>query len=181
MWIGLLLGVIAGCGSLFGPSDEEVQKAIIAAFNGFTEVPIIQPADADQFRYSNSATLRNANADETISQEVHMVIDRANGNLAFDGVCQFDEYNDPSTGNTISGSIDYQMKGSFEGNDELAINFVFDLQYAGGAVESITFSIDETFDPVDTLPDLLVNGTSYKFKDEKLRDYVDMLRSMKVM
>jgi hypothetical protein len=180
--ISLALCPVMGCGNLFGPSDEEVTKALVGAINGLKEVPGFQQSDAEQFRYRNTADLFNTNEEKTISQKTTFTIDREDKSLSCEGVCQFDDYADADSGNTINGTIEYQMQGSIDSRGkDVQKTFDFNLQFTGGAVESIVFTIGEDFVQKGIRPELLVNGKPYKFKDEQINDYMRLLRSLKVM
>lgn len=179
---GFVISATVNCSGLFGPSDEDVKNAIDAAVKGMMTVPFSEKLDADQFRYSNIADLYDANADETITQDVTVSLDTKARYLTFEGICSFYDFVDAASGNTINGQINYQFEGSIKkGANDFQMVFEFDLAFAGGKVESIAFTIDENFDQSENQPEILVNGNAYQFKEDVMRSTFRTMRSMNIL
>ncbi|WP_319523318.1 hypothetical protein [uncultured Desulfosarcina sp.] len=179
---GFLIFATVNCSGLFGPSDEDVKNAIDAAVKGMMTVPFSEKLHTDQFIYSNTADLYDANADETITQDVTVSLDTEARYLTFEGVCSFYDFVDAASGNTINGQINYQFEGSVKkGANDFQMVFEFDLAFEGGKVESIAFIFDENFNDPAYRPEILVNGSAYTFKEEAMRDTFRAMRSMNIL
>jgi hypothetical protein len=182
IFAGFLIFATVSCSGFFGPSDEDVKNAIDAAVKGMMTVPFSKKLDADQFRYSDTADLYDANADETVTQDVTVSLDTEARYLTFEGICSFYDFVDTASGNTINGQINYQFEGSVQkGANDFQMVFEFDLAFEGGKVESIAFTIDENFNDPDYRPEILVNGSAYQFKEDVMRNTFRTMRSMNIL
>ena len=132
--------------------------------------------------YIFSCRVNNTNAEETVTQDVTVSLDTEARYLTFEGVCSFYDFFDAASGDTINGQINYQFEGSVKkGASDFQMVFEFDLQFEGGKVESIAFTIDENFDPSDNQPEILVNGSAYQFKEDVMRNTFRTMRSMNIL
>ena len=170
------------CSRLFGPSDLDVMAALNPAWNGFVSVPIFQEHMAEEFQYNDTVEMFNENEDQTITQNSSFSIDKEENSLSGEGVCSFDNFLDNRSGYTINGSIEYIMSGSMDKNsNEMNLEFLFDLTYDGGNIKSISFTMNDKIAQSNDLPEFIVNGKGFQFKEELKNDAFRLLKSMNVM
>ena len=170
------------CSNLFGPSDQDVMAALNPAWNGFVSVPIFQEHMAEEFQYNDTVEMFNGNEDQTITQNSSFSIDKEENSLSGEGVCSFDNFLDNRSGYTINGFIKYSMSGSLDNkSNALNLEFIFDLTYMGGNIKSIAFTMNDEIALSNELPEFIVNGKGFLFKEELKNDAFRLLKSMNVM
>ena len=180
--IPIVLGLYTISCSLFGPSEQDVMDALNPVWKGFASVPIFQDHMAEEFQYNDTVEMFNENDDQTITQKSSFSIDRTENYLSGEGICNFDNFSDDMSGYTISGSIEYSMSGSMdETSDALNLEFTFDLTYDGGDIKSIAFTMSDEIEQSNELPEFIVNGKSFQFKEDLKNDAFRLLKNMNVM
>ena len=179
----IVLGLCTmSCSNLFGPSDQDVMAALNPAWNGFVAVPIFQEHMAEEFQYNDTVEMFNENEDQTIAQNASFSIDIEEDYLSGEGVCNFENFLDSRSGYTINGSIRYSMSGSMDmKSNALNLEFIFDLTYEGGNIKSIAFTMNDEIAQSNELPEFIVNGKHFLFKEELKNDAFRLLKSMNVM
>lgn len=161
----VMLCCIAGCG-LFGPSDDDVIAAVDPALSAFSSLSIEEDDLISQLQYQDTAELSYENVYQTVMQNLTFHLDKAEMFLSCNGVCTLDSYYDEKTGYMISGTIEYNWKGHIENQSDLTGEMVFKMEYSGGPVESVTFSINEQIAQGTQQPHIYVNGKEHVFDSQ---------------
>jgi hypothetical protein len=174
----ILACTVLSCG-FFGPSDEEVYKAMSSAMDALERVPVMTDEIAEKLQYTNTADVHRENKSGTINQTASFSVDRYQKLLLVEGVCSLNHYVDKRFGYTMDGSIAYNFKvgaGKNNYNDDFQMSV--DLKCEGGKVESLKFTIDHKQLMARELPIIWVNGKDHKFKDQFSRNIINKLNTM---
>ena len=170
------------CSNLFGPSDQEVMDALNSSWAAFASVPVFQGSDAEEFQVNDTVEMYNENEDRTITHNSTFTIDIEEKFLSGEGICSFDEFEDDMTDYTINGTIEYSMSGNINrSSDEMNLEIIFDLTYEGGNIESIEFMMDDENMQSGEPPELIVNGSSFRFKEDLKSEVLRLLKDRNVM
>jgi hypothetical protein len=172
----------ANCSGLFGPSDQEVMDALNSSWMAFASVPVFQDSMAEELQYNDTVEMYNENEDRSITHNSIFTIDTEENVLAAEGICSFDEFEDDTTEYTINGTIEYSVSGNMNRNsDEMDLEIIFDLTYEGGNIESIEFIVDDENMQSGEAPELIVNGRSFRFKEDLKNEVFRILRDKNVI
>lgn len=158
----VMLCCIAGCG-LFGPSDKDVIAAVDPAISAFVSLGVEDEDLVSQLQYQDTAELSYENEYQTVMQQMTFHLDRAEMFLSCSGVCTLDDYYDEETGYLMSGTIKYDLSGHIENQADLTMEMVFKMEYAGGPVKSVTFSMNDQTIRSTHQPHIYVNGKEHVF------------------
>ena len=183
-WVvmSMALLLIANSCSLMGPSDQDVVEALDPVLEGFMSVPIFQQGAVDEFEYMDSVDRMNSNDNETISQNVTYIVDSDANQLFCEGVCIFKDYIENRSGYKISGTVNYMMEGEISPkNENITAEYIFDLQYENGKIQSIAFSLNYVPGQPVELTEILVNGKLFESKEALMGNFVRSLQTMKLM
>lgn len=158
----VMLSCIAGCG-LFGPSDEDVVAALDPAMSAFMSLSMDDQDLVSQLQYQDTAELSHENEYRTVMHQMTFQLDREKMFLTLSGVCTLDDYFDEASGYMMSGTIKYDLSGHIQNQSDLTMEMVFDMEYTGGPVKSVTFSAnDQTIQGMHQ-PLIYVNGKEHVF------------------
>ena len=170
------------CGRLSGPSAKDVMVAVDPALDGFVSVPIFQENMVDEFQYNDTVEMFDENEDRTITQNASFSVDLEENILWGEGVCSFDNFLDNRSGYTINGTITYSMSASMDKkSNAMDLEFIFDLTYEGGNIQSIAFTINDEMVESDRLPELIVNGKRFQYGEEIKNDVFRFVKIMNVI
>jgi hypothetical protein len=156
--------LLVSCSS--GPTDQNVWDAMEGGFHALDLVPTeLDESMLDKFNYRDDVTISNHNDDYTISQDIKFELDRDSGRLDLELLWTYDGYIEPKSGNALYGTTIFTGFGNIYDNsfseDDIIIKC--DLNYSGGKVETLSFTLDKEAISKQEIPDLLVNGTPFAF------------------
>jgi len=160
-----MLCCIAGCG-LFGPSDEDVIAAVNPAMAAFASLSIDDEDLVSQLQYQDSTELSYENEYQTVMQQMTFQLDKEKMFLSLNGVCTLDDYHDEASGYLMSGTIEYDVSGYIENQSDLTLEMVYKMEYQGGTVKSITFSMNDQTIQGTHQPLIYVNGKEHEFDSQ---------------
>lgn len=168
-----------------GPTDENVRDAMEGAFEAIDVLPIdFDESALEKFHYRDNVTISKHNDDYTLILDISFGLNRDSGRMDLELLWTYDGYIEPKSGNALYGTTTITGFGNIYDNSysEEDISAKCDLNYSGGKVESLSFTLDEAAMAKNEMPDLLVNGAPYVFSVQPeyspfIRQAISFMRS----
>ncbi len=146
-----------------GPSEEEVIESMDMINKGFQTLPIYNDIVGLELKTYGKAEFSLENDSESIHQNAIYSLEE--DNIILEGVCTFSGYSDNISGVTMNGKITYDFKGKFESAEDPFFQFIYDLTFDSGKVETFQWSINSDNADEDTLPEILINGKKVSYSN----------------
>ena len=164
--IAVLITFIAGCNSLFVPSEEDIFAAMEASLRG-AQSSLKQENMEIIEEYSNAADLAFVTEDETVFHEMSFMINE-DKSADISGKCSLADYQDTFSGYIINGTFSYDLFYPNISNTENAYGeFNFEMDYTGGNID--TLELNFTLDKQGQIEKVYVaaNGKEINIKMQK--------------
>lgn len=158
IWILSGIGIFySGCDLM--TSQEDIKRAIYTVMRGYeTSTKNIQPQIMNQ--YANAADLKFVSNDETIINEMHVLI-RDDNSIVVSGECLFSKYEDPYSGYRVEGGLAYDCVK--DDTDYGSCEFSCNAKLHGGKIRQLDFLLRLDSEGTLAVGSVSANGKKISF------------------
>ena len=158
IWILVGIGVFSfGCDLM--TSQEDIKRAIYTVMRGYeTSTKNIRPQIMNQ--YANAADLKFISKDETIINEMHVLI-REDNTIVVSGECLFSGYEDPYSGYSVEGGLAYDCEK--DDTDYGSCEFSCNAKLHGGKIKQLDFLLELDSEGTLAVGSVSANGKKVRF------------------